>query len=195
MHKVLGGAMRCGKSTIIKHLCADEDLVRISTDQIRKSARSRFKKDVRYPLFAWGTVDALKGDAWVEKHTHSADELVDLFTDEARYLQPYITKTVNETPGELLIEGSHILPKFALTLTDMAHITYIVDTSPDQYIRIAKAQNVKDIHYVEAWSHFNIAFSIYLRKQCKLYGIRCFDIADLGFEQTIALVTTTLATK
>src|SRR5664279_2084388 len=169
MNKILGGAMRCGKSTIVRHLCADEDMTRISTDLIRKKTRSQLEKDISNPLFAWGVVDALRGEAWANKHIDDADELVRLFIREIKALQPSILTTVSRSNGDLIIEGAHILPQFALKLTDIAHITYVIDSSPDQYIRVAMQQKTpsKNIHYVEAWSHFNRAYGRYLQKQCK----------------------------
>lgn len=194
--RVIGGAMRCGKTTQARLICTD-DLILISSDMVRKNARLQLVKDVRHPLFAWEEVRVLKGEAWSKEHRERAQELTDIFINESRSLEPYIRKRISESTGDLLVEGSHILPKFALEIADRAHIVYVVDSSQDQYVRIAKAQNKpeSDFHYVEAWSHFNRAFGEYIQKQCKLYGIRCYDIADLGFEKTMSTIATTLARK
>ncbi|MEO5950676.1 MAG: hypothetical protein ABIQ04_04465 [Candidatus Saccharimonadales bacterium] len=197
MNKILGGAMRCGKTTLAKNICLETNLTRLSSDLIRKKIRSQLEKDSSHPLFAWSTIDSLRGSAWEKKHSENTDELVNLFINEATALQTFIKKEINDTKGDFLLEGSHILPRFALTVTDIAHITYVIDSSPDQFERVARAQKSpdKDFHYVQAWSYFNRAYGKYLQKQCKLYGIRCFDIADMGFEKTMATVAATLTTK
>lgn len=197
MNRVLGGAMRCGKTTQAKFIIRDDDATLLSSDVIRKKVRSKLVKDIHHPLFAWEEVNALKNEAWAKEHREHANKLADVFINESRSLESYIQKSISESSGNLLIEGSHILPKFALKIADIAHIVYVIDTSHDQYMRIAKAQNKpeNDYHYVEAWSHFNRAFGLYIQKQCKLYGIRCYDIADLGFEKTMSMIAATLATK
>lgn len=196
LHSVLGGAMRCGKTTQAKLICAD-DVALVSSDTVRKKVRSQLTKDIHHPLFAWEEVRTLKGDAWSKTHRDDADKLTDIFIRESQSLEPYIRKKISETTGDVFVEGSHILPKFALEIADRSHIVYVVDSSQDQYIRIAKAQNKpeSEYHYVEAWSHFNRAFGEYIQKQCKLYGIRCYDIADLGFEKTMSVIATTLTRK
>ncbi len=195
-HRVLGGAMRCGKTTQARLLCTDKTTL-VSSDAIRKNVRSQLTKDVRHPLFAWEEIRALKGDAWSKEHREYAQKLTDMFINESRSLEPYIRKKISESTGELLVEGSHILPKFAIEIADRSHIVYVIDSSQDQYVRIAKAQNKpeSDYHYVEAWSHFNRTFGEYIQKQCKLYGVRCYDIADLGFEKTMSVIATTLTRK
>lgn len=185
MHKVLGGAIRCGKSTLAK----STGLPVLSTDSIRRDARREIT-DPTHPLLAWSEVDKLKGQEWADRHTKGAHELAMLFIQEARSLEPFI-RTSLETVGEdVLIEGAHILPDFALSLSDPRHIVYIIDTGEDQYKRVARQQKNKpnEIEYVEAWSHFNRALSDYLRLQCQLFGVTYYDISDEGFDETIEAV-------
>lgn len=197
MNIILGGAMRCGKTTLAKKSCLTNTVFHLSSDAIRKTVRAQLQKDTTHPLFAWGTIDSLKGTDWEDMHSHRTDELVALFIEEATALQPFLEKNIKQTGGNVLLEGAHILPKFALQIADMAHITYVIDSSPGQYERVAISQKspIKDFHYVQAWSYFNRAYGEYLQKQCRIYGIRCFDIADMGFEKTMATVAATLAVK
>ena len=195
--KIIGGAMRCGKTTLVKRIYTELNISHISTDLVRKAARQQANRITESSLFAWEEVDVLKGDVWAKKHIQEADYLAALFTDESRLLEPYILDRLRSEKGNYTLEGSHILPDFALTITDIAHITYIIDTSSDQYKRIVMQHKTpdKDVKYIQAWSYFNRAYGEYIKSQCKIYGIRCYDIADYGFEKTMSMITSTLTAK
>lgn len=185
MYKILGGAIRCGKSTLAK----TTGLPVLSTDSVRRDARKEIT-DPAHPLLAWSEVDKLKGQEWADRHKDSAHELAMLFMQEARSLEPFVRTSLKTMDEGVLIEGAHILPDFALSLSDPRHIVYIIDTSEDQYKRVSRQQKNKpdEIKYVEAWSYFNRALSDYLRLQCQLFGVVYYDIAEMGFDETIEAV-------
>ena len=185
MYKILGGAIRCGKSTLAK----TTGLTVLSTDSIRREAREHIT-DTSHPLLAWSEVDRLKGKEWADRHIRGAHELTMLFVEEARSLEPFIQKSLEATDENTLIEGAHILPDFALKLSDPRDIIYIIDTSEDQYKRVFRQQQNEpdELEYVHAWSYFNRALSDYLRLQCQLFGVTYYDISDEGFDETIEAV-------
>lgn len=188
MMYLIGGAARCGKTTLAHRVRKDFDGQVISQDIVTEAIRSITTPESHPDIFERAT-DPIKRDDPPQKRIarlRRRDKVIWTF------MKGYFDTAFHA--GDSVLSEGCIWPS-ALKELDLDHrAVFIVDTSPDHAERLIHIRDTEehnnwmrkrqyDDAYIHVWAQFNIERSKLIIQECEELGYPYFDIADGGIEK------------
>lgn len=184
----IGGAARCGKSTLATSLLAHKlGAAYVSGDALRQTVKPLLP-DFRRSL------DIADTEEYITYYEQQTDAAVSEARQRSRKLWPcierYITSLNYEWTGDIIIESIDIWPEFIYDIKLPYVAAFLVDTSDNQADRVIAHKSAQDWmsghnltnHQIQAWAVFNAARSREIMLEAK-ENYYAQDVGIVGFER------------
>lgn len=185
---LIGGAARCGKTTLARDVRQNFDGQVVSHDAVMVAIRSITTPDTLPDIFD-KDVDPIADDDPPQKRIarlRRRDDVVWKFMKTYFGAAPYAN-------DDVLGEGC-LWPSMLKELNIEHKAVFLVDTSLNHAERLIHIRDTSEYNnwmhdrkytdeYMHLWADFNIERSREIIKECEEFGYRYFDIADNGIEQ------------
>lgn len=197
-HKFVGGAARCGKSTLSREIRRSTDLQFISGDAFRTTLRKTVAKGI-FPILDAPRAEKIPDEQDFIKH-HSTNAAIEIEAKraQAKFVWPFIERYIHEVEHEsgdgVLVESIDVWPDLIATSGLVHRAAFLVNTSPHQAKRIIDSrgddpydwmhQNEYSDGRIRAWSEFNAQRSVMIRDMAVDLGYLCVDLAETSFEDS-----------
>jgi 2-phosphoglycerate kinase len=195
---LIGGAARCGKSTLAREVRAATDMQTLSGDALRTTLR-RVMPYGSIPELHVSRAEKIRDEQeFINHHTLGAQAEIEAKRRQAKYvwsvITTYIKEIEHESADSVLVESIDVWPDL-IAVSGLHHrAAFLVNTSPDQAERIIAtrgtdpydwmhANNYSDARII-AWSEFNRQRSEMVRDMAEEQGYPCFDLAETSFEDS-----------
>jgi 2-phosphoglycerate kinase len=185
---LIGGPARCGKSTLAARVRKEIDGHVLAGDAFVHALQSNLEPEWVPDIFDHAIADvsiAASPEAKINR-LRRRDETM------WQFYESYIQTAIDDAPtDDILIEGN-IWPDF-LELFELEHsAVFLIDTSPQQYERLANIRNSdSDNNWMQdfsdeklrEWAMFNAKRSERYAELCRKHDYTFFDIATLGTDE------------
>lgn len=206
---LIGGAPRCGKTTLSKFIQKKKGISFISMDVLRPMIMASFNKSEHKKRFPSSSIKIPKGKFQFE--VIDTKQAISIMNFECKTTWPptkaLIEKLV-ERREDYVIEGANLMPKYVHQLrhTDLwkhIRVVYLVKTDFDK-TKKGFASNSKGIHdwmypYIKddetritMAAKYVCGYGKYFEKEAKKYGFNVFNTAN-DFKKTLKKAYTFLA--
>lgn len=188
---LIGGATRCGKSTLARRVRKEIDGQFISGDALTHTLQAKLRTEWVPDLYVHKVDPIKEDDASVESKIERLER-----RDAAMwpYYEQYLKEVEKTSLDDVLIEGN-VTPERVRELALPHAAVFLVDTSKDQAERLIairdgegfsnnwmKVRNFSDDH-IRSWALFNARHSELIKDACRAYGYTYFDLAEVGVEK------------
>lgn len=196
-HILIGGAARCGKSTLAREIRQSTDMHTLSGDAFRTTLRKTTTKGT-FPTLHVPRAEKIHGEqAFIEHHTIEAETEIKAKRAQAKFVWPFIENYLraieHESDDSVIVESIDVWPDL-IALSGLAHkAAFLVNTSPDQAGRIISARGTDPYDWMHenrysderiyAWSEFNIQRSNLIKDLALNAGYLCVDLAETPFPE------------
>jgi hypothetical protein len=195
----IGGSSRCGKTTLARAVRRNMDVQTLSGDALRDTLRKSTSADTLPELHRQRAETIPDEQEFVDYHTLRTKEEITKKRAQASlvwsFMKNYLV-TVNResTTDDVVVESIDVWPDL-LAVSGLRHrAVFMVDTSMQQWERIAAtrevdphdwmhANNYSDAR-IKAWSVFNVQRSELVKGLCDEHEYPYVDLAETGFEQS-----------
>jgi 2-phosphoglycerate kinase len=197
-HVLIGGAARCGKSTLSREIRRSTDLQTISGDAFRTTLRKTVARGIFPILHAPRAEKILDEQDFINHHAANAAVEIEAKRAQAKFVWPFIERYIQEVEHEsedgVLVESIDVWPDLIATSGLIHRAAFLVDTSADsQAERIIASrdndpydwmhQNNYSDGRIKAWSEFNAQRSVMIRDMANEEGYLCVDLAETPFAE------------
>lgn len=196
-HIFVGGAARCGKSTLSREIRKSTDLQFISGDAFRTTLRKTVAKGT-FPILDVPRAEKIPDEQeFIDHHSTNATIEIEAKRTQAKFVWPFIERYIHEVEHEsedgVLVESIDVWPDLIATSGLIHRAAFLVNTSPRQAERIIASrgndpydwmhQNGYSDGRIRAWSEFNAQRSVMIRDMAADLGYLCVDLAETSFEE------------
>ncbi|MEO7364024.1 MAG: hypothetical protein ABIV43_00755 [Candidatus Saccharimonadales bacterium] len=201
-HILIGGAARCGKSTLAREVRESTDMQSLSGDAFRTTLRKTAERGT-FPALHVARAEKIPAEkSFVDHHSTNAHLEIETKRTQARFIWPYIENYIlaieHESTDSVLVESIDVWPDL-IAMSGLRHrAAFLVNTSPDQAERIIASRGTNPYDWmheneysdarIRAWSDFNAQRGTLIRDLAEEAGYLCVDLAEVSFSdgQTLA---------
>jgi len=197
-HILIGGAARCGKSTLSRAVRKSVDIQTISGDAFRTTLRKTVAEGV-FPVLHAARAEKISDEqAFIIHHaTNAAVEIAAKHT-QAEFVWPFIERYIREVEHEsndgVLVDSIDVWPDLIAASGLVHRAAFLVDTSASSQAARIIASRGSDPHdwmhqneysddRIKAWSEFNAQRSAVIRDMAVEEGYLCVDLAETSFAE------------
>lgn len=194
-HIFIGGAARCGKSTLAREVRTSTDMQSLSGDAFRTTLRKTADRGI-FPVLHTPRAEKIPDEeSFVNHHSTNAHLEIEAKHAQAKFVWPFIENYVHaiehESSDSVLVESIDVWPDL-IALSGLEHrAAFLVNTSPKQAERIIASRGSDPYDWmheneysdarIRAWSDFNAQRSMLIRKLAEEAGYLCIDLAEVSF--------------
>ena len=197
-HVLIGGAARCGKSTLALEIRKSMDIQTLSGDAFRTSLRKTSPYGT-FPALHVARAEKIRDEAaFIEHHSVNAGMEIEAKRQQATFVWPFIENYLraveHESGSSVLVESIDVWPDLIAASGLHHRAAFLVNTSPDQADRIISSrgrdpydwmhQNEYSDGRIVAWSEFNMRRSEMIRDMAEKAGYLCLDLAEVSFSDS-----------
>ncbi len=199
-HLLIGGASRCGKSTLARKVRQSTDVQTFSGDAFRTTLRTTAPRCV-FPALHLARAEKFQDEqAFIEHHSTKAAAEIDTKRLQAKFVWPfienYMSAVEHESGDTVLVDSIDVWPDL-VALSGLSHrAVFLVDTSPDQAERIISTRGTDPYDWIHekrysddqirAWTEFNVQRSALIKELAGRAGYLCVDLAGTTFSEAQA---------
>ena len=196
-HVFIGGAARCGKSTLAREIRQSTDIQTLSGDALRTSLRKTALAGI-FPILHAPRPEKISDEqTFIKRHSVDRGLEVEAKRQQAAFVWPFIENYVraieHESNDSVLVESIDVWPDL-IAASGLAHrAAFLVNTSPEQAERIISTRGTDRFDWIHenrysdarirAWSEFNVSRSITIRELADMHGYLCVDLAATSFSE------------
>ncbi|HSX29646.1 MAG TPA: hypothetical protein VLE73_03745 [Candidatus Saccharimonadales bacterium] len=197
-HVLIGGAARCGKSTLSREIRKSTDLQTISGDAFRTTLRKTVAKGI-FPVLHAPRAEKIPDEQdFISHHATNAAVEIEAKRVQAKFVWPFIERYIQEVEHEsedgVLVESIDVWPDLIATSGLIHRAAFLVDTSASSQAERIIASRGRDPHdwmhqnqysngRIKAWSEFNAQRSVMIRDMAEEEGYLCVDLAETSFAE------------
>lgn len=200
-HILIGGAARCGKSTLAREIRTSTDMQSFSGDAFRTALRKTAERNTISVLHAPRAEKIPDEKSFIDHHSVNAHLEIEAKRAQARFVWPFIENYIfaveHESTDSVLVESIDVWPDL-IALSGLWHrAAFLVDTSPEQAERIIASRGSDPYDWmheneysdarIRAWSDFNVQRSMLIQNLAEEVGYLCVDLANVSFAAGQAL--------
>ncbi len=192
---LIGGTARCGKSTLARRLRKHLGAQSVSGDAFRVSIKKNFTNSAIGHLHE-DTLgfDLSQPSQYVKYHTVETDHVIGKMDLQSKLLSPllatYAESVFLESDDDLIIESVDLLPQYLFNFATPYKAIFLVDTSVDQWQRIARfpdkhswMNNRLNNEQVQAWATSSAARAKTIISMCEAFDAPYFDISNTDYNE------------
>lgn len=194
-HIFIGGAARCGKSTLAREVRTSTNMQSLSGDAFRTTLRKTAEHGT-FPVLHTPRAEKIPDEkSFVDYHSTNAHLEVEAKRTQANFVWPYIENYIHaiehESADSVLVESIDVWPDL-IALSGLEHrAAFLVNTSPEQAERIIASRGLDPYDWmhqneysdarIRAWSNFNAQRSTLIQNLAEKAGYLCVDLAEVSF--------------
>lgn len=196
-HLLIGGAARCGKSTLAREVRRSTDMQTLSGDAFRTTLRKTAPRGT-FPTLHVARAEKIQDEqAFIERHSTNAAVEIETKRAQAEFVWPFIENYLraieHESEDSVLVESIDVWPDL-ISVSGLCHrAAFLVNTSPDQAERIISTRETDPYDWmhenrysddrIRAWTEFNVQRSNLIKELAITTGYLCVDLAETTFSE------------
>ena len=196
-HLLIGGAARCGKSTLAREVRRSTDMHTLSGDAFRTTLRKTAPRGT-FPNLHVARAEKIQDEqAFIDHHSVNAAVEIETKRSQAKFVWPfienYLSAVEHESEDTVLVESIDVWPDL-IAASGLSHrAAFLVNTSPEQAERIISTRETDPYDWIHenrysddrirAWSEFNVQRSKFIKNLAANVGYLCVDLAETSFAQ------------